>query len=193
MKSQTRIKSTGEVFTPLPLVREMLDKIPAESFTDASKTVLDNSCGNAQFLIEVAKRRGSLENVYGVDLMADNVCDTIARLQLWAKDGVDRWDEKGRPKLDIIDHPGHEDDHNRQYLMDHKSDPLPFRRDYGKISVRFSHFNAGGAGVFECSFDGEIWTKCYNVVCADALEYDYEFDRNVKKYQEDMLNILVSF
>ena len=80
-RDQLRVKATGEVFTPTELVREILDKIPAEQFTDPTKTFLDNSCGDGQFLGEVLIRKmenGStfeqaLSTVYGVDLMIDNV------------------------------------------------------------------------------------------------------------------------
>ncbi len=80
-RDQLRVKATGEVFTPTPLVQEMLDQIPIEQFTDTTKTFLDNSCGDGQFLGEVLIRKmenGStfeqaLSTVYGVDLMIDNV------------------------------------------------------------------------------------------------------------------------
>ena len=80
-RDQLRVKATGEVFTPTELVREMLGQIPIEQFTDPSKTFLDNSCGDGQFLSEVLIRKmenGStfeqaLSTTYGVDLMQDNV------------------------------------------------------------------------------------------------------------------------
>lgn len=80
-RDQLRVKATGEVFTPTPLVREMLEQIPIEQFTDPTKTFLDNSCGDGQFLGEVLIRKmenGStfeqaLSTIYGVDLMQDNV------------------------------------------------------------------------------------------------------------------------
>jgi hypothetical protein len=80
-RDQLRVKSTGEVFTPTELVREMLEQIPIEQFTDPAKTFLDNSCGDGQFLGEVLIRKmenGStfeqaLSTTYGVDLMQDNV------------------------------------------------------------------------------------------------------------------------
>ena len=56
------IKGRGEVFTPTSLVDEMLDKLPSELFKDKSKTFLDNSCGNGQFLFAVLKRK--LQNEY---------------------------------------------------------------------------------------------------------------------------------
>ena len=80
-RDKLRVKATGEVFTPTPLVREILDKISLDQFTDPTKTFLDNSCGDGQFLGEVLIRKmenGStfeqaLSTTYGVDLMEDNV------------------------------------------------------------------------------------------------------------------------
>lgn len=80
-REKTRVKSTGEVFTPTPLVQEVLDQLRQDQFTDASKTFLDPSCGDGQFLGEVLIRKienGStfeqaLSTIYGVDLMQDNV------------------------------------------------------------------------------------------------------------------------
>ena len=81
LRTQARVKATGEVFTPTELVREMLEQIPVDQFTDPAKTFLDNSCGDGQFLGEVLIRKmemGStfeqaLQTIYGVDLMQDNV------------------------------------------------------------------------------------------------------------------------
>ena len=80
-RDNLRVKSTGEVFTPTPLVQEMLDQLPDNVFIDPTKTFLDNSCGDGQFLGEVLIRKmenGStfeqaLSTIYGVDLMIDNV------------------------------------------------------------------------------------------------------------------------
>ena len=80
-RDKLRTKATGEVFTPTPLVQEMLDQLPPEVFTDASKTFLDNSCGDGQFLSEVLIRKlehsatfeQALSTIYGVDLMPDNI------------------------------------------------------------------------------------------------------------------------
>ena len=80
-RDKNRIKSSGEVFTPTPLVQEILDQLPEDSFTDSAKTFLDPSCGDGQFLSEVLIRKlenghdfeQALSTVYGVDLMQDNV------------------------------------------------------------------------------------------------------------------------
>lgn len=80
-RDKLRTKATGEVFTPTPLVQEILDQLPEELFTDPEKTFLDNSCGDGQFLSEVLIRKlqhghdfeQALSTIYGVDLMPDNV------------------------------------------------------------------------------------------------------------------------
>ena len=91
-RDKLRIKQTAEVFTPTPLVQEMLDKLEKEDptlFTDPLKTYLDNSCGDGQFLSEVVIRKmeksgcsleQALKTTYGVDLMEDNVIECRKRL-----------------------------------------------------------------------------------------------------------------
>ncbi len=81
VRDALRTKRTGEVFTPTALVQEMLEKIPAVQFADATKTFLDPSCGNGQFLSEVLIRKlengidfaTALGSIYGIDIMQDNV------------------------------------------------------------------------------------------------------------------------
>ena len=80
-RDQLRIKSTGEVFTPTTLVQEILDKLDQTLFQNQTKTFLDPSCGDGQFLGEVLIRKlengidfeTALSTIYGVDLMQDNV------------------------------------------------------------------------------------------------------------------------
>jgi len=80
-RDKLRVKSTGEVFTPTELVHEVLDDLPQELFYDKTKTFLDPSCGDGQFLGEVLIRKlengidfeQALNTIYGVDLMQDNV------------------------------------------------------------------------------------------------------------------------
>jgi type I restriction-modification system DNA methylase subunit len=87
-RDRTRVKATGEIFTPTPLVQEILDQLPQELFTDPTKTFLDPSCGDGQFLGEVLIRKmenGStfeqaLSTIYGVDMMPDNVRECQKRL-----------------------------------------------------------------------------------------------------------------
>lgn len=91
-RDKLRIKQTAEVFTPTPLVQEMLDKLEESNpdlFTDSVKTFLDNSCGDGQFLSEVVIRKiersgcsleQALKTTYGVELMEDNVYECRKRL-----------------------------------------------------------------------------------------------------------------
>ena len=80
-RDRLRVKATGEVFTPTELVSEILEQLPIDQFTDPTKTFLDTSCGDGQFLGEVLIRKienGStfeqaLNTIYGVDIMIDNV------------------------------------------------------------------------------------------------------------------------
>ncbi len=80
-REQNRVKATGEVFTPTPLVEEILDKKNQQVFSDSTKTFLDPSCGDGQFLASVLYRKlqngidfeQAISTCYGVDLMQDNV------------------------------------------------------------------------------------------------------------------------
>ncbi len=80
-RDKLRVKFTGEVFTPTPTVQEMLACIPKKYFEDPTKTFLDPTCGDGQFLSEVLIRKvengidfeTALSSIYGTDLMEDNV------------------------------------------------------------------------------------------------------------------------
>lgn len=96
-----RIKSRGEIFTPTSLVQEILDNFPQDLFTDPTKTFIDPTCGDGQFLGEVLIRKvqngidfkTALESIYGIDIMFDNVLLCRKRLlcgQLQYKKIVER-------------------------------------------------------------------------------------------------------
>jgi hypothetical protein len=108
-KRLSRRKITAEDFTPPALVSEMLDKLPPEVFSDPTKTFLDNSAGNGNFLIEVLRRKlalnhpplQALSTIYGVELMADNVEEMKQRL-LDALPDLD--DTQKAQAIEIINH-----------------------------------------------------------------------------------------
>lgn len=87
-----RVKETAEIFTPTSLVQDILDEIEKEDptlFSDPTKTFLDNSCGDGQFLSEVVIRKmersgctleQALSATYGVEFMEDNVNECRTRL-----------------------------------------------------------------------------------------------------------------
>lgn len=87
-RDNARVKATGEVFTPTPLVQEVLDNLDQSLFKDPTKTFIDPACGDGQFLSEVVIRKlengltleQALSTTYGVDLMPDNVVLTRDRL-----------------------------------------------------------------------------------------------------------------
>lgn len=88
-RDNLRVKATGEVFTPTPLVQEVLDNLDPILFTDPNKTFIDPSCGDGQFLSELLIRKleavcvdgvvseqqfeQALSTIYGIELMPDNV------------------------------------------------------------------------------------------------------------------------
>lgn len=189
-KSKSRTSQTGEVFTPQELVNEMLDKLPDEGWKPG-KTVLDSSCGNGQFLSQAFIRKqehsdNPLPDIFGVDLMSDNVADTVARLACLQAYGVDIIDESAQFKPSIT-HPPYADNHDRAWLQDNHKDFK--RRYYGTvdevpidITITFEYFDDGDAGVFRYTFD-ELGTTGINpnVVCQDALKYNYSFSNKRKK------------
>lgn len=140
-QSKERVKGLGEVFTPPWLVEEILDKMPQELFADPTKTFLDPSCGDGNFLEAVVKRKietrrikerkiekgimfDALKTTYGVDIMPDNVKRCKKRL-------------------------------------------LKLVKEYLKVSDQMlAHYS-------------RIINK--NIVCHDALTYEYNFGQKTEK------------
>ena len=77
-----RVKETAEIFTPPKLVNKMLDDLEFDwENVDNTKTFLDPTCGSGNFLVEIAKRGIHPRNIFGVDLMKDNIEKTKHRLR----------------------------------------------------------------------------------------------------------------
>lgn len=83
-RESDRVKATGEVYTPTELVTEIMQKmIEADPDIFApGKTVIDPACGDGQFLVPVKwwkvlhhgmTEEDALQDIYGIDLMPDNV------------------------------------------------------------------------------------------------------------------------
>ena len=116
-REKSRVKATGEVFTPDGLVVEILERLhrmDKELFTDPKKTFIDPSAGDGQFLAhamlmkivggDMTKLKDKkfmrtniadeywmhLKTIYGIDLMPDNVKLIRARLGM------------GEPRFDSI-------------------------------------------------------------------------------------------
>lgn len=80
-RSKQRIAATAEIFTPTELVIEILQKISLDEFSPG-KLVLDPACGDGQFLLAAKlikilhfkmQEEDALSEIYGVDIMRDNV------------------------------------------------------------------------------------------------------------------------
>ena len=95
-RDDERTKQTGEIFTPSDLVEEILNKFPVELFTDDTKTFIDPTCGDGQFLVAalILKMKNgishdiALSTIFGVDIMLDNCIECIKRLYLVSKDDI---------------------------------------------------------------------------------------------------------
>jgi len=160
-RSKERIKQTGEVFTPLPLVDEILDKLDA-SVWKPKKTFIDNSCGDGNFLVRViaykiskgSTAKQALETTYGVDLMEDNVSHARARVIANAY-AAQQWKKQSDEPLPHLTH-----EEERAIGMSKGHDA--FAKKYNDIVVK-------------------------NIVCHDALTYDYSFGEPAE-YTEEQLD-----
>ena len=88
-RTADRIRETAEIFTPDDLVLEMLQRLPLDHF-GPGKLVLDPACGDGQFLVAAKwvkvlgfglSEEGACREIYGIDLMPDNVRTCRLRLQ----------------------------------------------------------------------------------------------------------------
>ena len=82
------IKATGEIFTPSSLVIEILKKTPLSSLAPG-KRVFDPACGDGQFLVGAlwvkilffeTTNEEALKDIFGIDIMRDNVDLCLSRL-----------------------------------------------------------------------------------------------------------------
>ena len=87
-RSDLRIDSTGEVFTPLELCNLMVNRISLDALKDPKSTFLDPAAGNGNFLIALRDRLKEYHSeehilnnmLYAVELMEDNhkeMCDRL--------------------------------------------------------------------------------------------------------------------
>jgi len=99
VKSRTRVRDHGEVFTAEREVKAMCDLVRDDSFNPDS-TFLEPACGTGNFLLEILSRKletvssryrrrpfdwethslQALGTLYGVDILGDNVAECRKRL-----------------------------------------------------------------------------------------------------------------
>lgn len=97
--NKERADKYGEVYTPENVVKDMLNNIgePVENLT---QTILEPSCGNGNFLVEIAKRKvyaaykqslnsktsfdylvvKGISTIYGVDIIPENIAESRSRM-----------------------------------------------------------------------------------------------------------------
>ena len=104
IKSKERVNNHGEVLTPEWLVKDMLDLLP-RSVSQIESRYLETSVGEGAFLVEILYRKLNLVfttfnenlerefftvvalcNIYGLELLRDNVEITKTRLEMVIKD-----------------------------------------------------------------------------------------------------------
>ena len=101
-KSNKRVKEFGEVFTPKELVLEMLEMVSNSEWKNKESTFIDPACGNGNFLIEIFIKRlnsgisveDSLETLYGIDIMTDNIKDCHDRILKYLSDNKIKHNKK---------------------------------------------------------------------------------------------------
>lgn len=102
IKSKERVKKHAEVFTPIHIVKKMIDLVEQEeSDKDVwaiGKTWMEPACGNGVFIGEIVKRKLSrcesskqgfeaMKDVYAIDIQQDNVeqarCQAMGQFVVW--------------------------------------------------------------------------------------------------------------
>jgi len=87
-RSDLRIDSTGEVFTPLELCDLMVNRISLDVLKDPESTFIDPSAGNGNFLIALKNRLKEYHSeeyikdnmLYAIEFMEDNHKEMCERL-----------------------------------------------------------------------------------------------------------------
>ena len=100
-------KSTQEFFTPYSIIKKMCDKVPESEWSNPKKTFLEPSFGNGQFLIYIVYNRikhnidwkTTLNTLYGVELMEDNVIEAKERIINLLKEISPEFDESAARQI----------------------------------------------------------------------------------------------
>ncbi|AXH72787.1 MAG: restriction endonuclease [Caudoviricetes sp.] len=100
-RTQDRIDSSGEIFTPPEIVNKMLDRVKPEDWSNPEITIIEPSCGDGNFVVKIIERfmeglteiiidpqdrfKHIIENqVFALDIMPDNINATLNRIDsIW--------------------------------------------------------------------------------------------------------------
>jgi hypothetical protein len=105
VKSKKRQQIHGEVFTADFTVDRMLCMVPEDIWNDPSKTFLEPSCGNGNFIVAIIRKKiahGStieqaLSTTFGVDILEDNIIECRKRV-------IDEFTHGDQSLIDIVNH-----------------------------------------------------------------------------------------
>lgn len=203
MKTKNRTDQSAEFFTSDELCNKIISDVKENDpniFSDTTCSVLDPTCGNGQFVMALLSEKvmsycndasddllfdlksDALKETYGVDLMASNIADLIARIVFWKRWDMEIFDKRGNPKSELI-LPFYDDDDTAYWLKDYIESGNIYSRKYsyeGKnITVRsrsnkwwmFEYYVHGDSA--KCYTGGGF---CHNFIVADSLKYDFEFN-----------------
>lgn len=92
IKSKKRVRKFAEVFTPEWIVKDMCSLIPKDVLENIETTILEPSCGNGNFLIEILSRKlklctsqeqaeTALNSITGIDIQSDNCAESRERMK----------------------------------------------------------------------------------------------------------------
>jgi hypothetical protein len=88
VRSDDRIKETGEVFTPMELCASMVSEIPESILKNPKSTFLDNSAGSGNFLLALQTELSKYHDLthindnmlFAVEFMEDNHAELCKRI-----------------------------------------------------------------------------------------------------------------
>jgi hypothetical protein len=89
-RSKERVSEHGEVFTPTPIVKDMLALLSDKEWADPTMICLEPTCGHGQFVVEAVDKKiaaglspvDACNTVFGLDIMRDNIKE--CRERVWA-------------------------------------------------------------------------------------------------------------
>jgi len=179
-------------------------------FEDATYSVLDPACGNGQLIMGILFKKlqayvdnvtelsetpknitsetmydlkmDALEETFGVDIMASNIADLVARIVFWKTWNINIFEPSGFPSAELT-LPEYKNDDSVYWLKEHVSNGNRYSRTYEydgeKVTVRnrkkcwwlMEYYIHGHHA--KCYSGGGF---CNNFVVADGLKYDYNFD-----------------
>ena len=88
VRDHARVQTTAEIFTPTALVVALIEQLGADRLAPGKK-ILDPACGDGQFLaaskvvkmkVHEMSEEDALADIFGIDIMADNVKSCRRRL-----------------------------------------------------------------------------------------------------------------